>query len=128
MQRIKADGTKLWPRGAKPAAHGTSWAAGAFLGTARATRLGCPFKLRSSHLYRADRVVVCFSAANHRRRCRPRGAGGGRPRRQWDWGAIRAQDWATVLDAPDDVGTDANDYHLAHGVKALAGELRRMLI
>ena len=88
---------------------------------------GLSIQAALKHLYRDDRVVVCFSAANI--------------------AAVAGREGLVVADhdangvgeryalktglrywMPPDVGTDANDYHLAHGVKALAGELRRMLV
>ena len=88
---------------------------------------GLSIQAALKHLYRDDRVVVCFSAANV-------AAVAGKQ------GLVVADNDASGVgerDAlktglrywmPPDVGADANDYHLAHGVKALAGELRRMLI
>lgn len=124
IQFIAADGTKKFMPGGR--AGGCSFEMG---GTGRqrwlvegyATGLSVLMALQS--LYRDDQVVVCFSA----------------------WNLNKIQGHYVIADN-DESGTgeevalrtklpywmppetgDANDYHQKHGLKALAGELRKLL-
>lgn len=127
VQRIKADGTKLFLKGGKAGGARHEMGRGRTRWYCEGYATGLSIQAALKHLYRNDRVVVCFSAANIAAIARFEGlvvadndASGTGERYALKTGL---RYWM-----PPDVGTDANDYHLAHRVKALAGELRRMLV
>ena len=81
---------------------------------------------------RQDQVVVCFSAANLAHIATPPDPSSPRQRYviadndESGTGEKYARQTGLPYWMPPEPGTDANDYHQAHGVEALAKELRRM--
>ena len=87
---------------------------------------GLSVRAALQQLYRRDEVVVCFSADNMAKVAHAPGYVVGD---HDESGAGQAAAFKTGLFhwMPPDVGTDANDFHQRHGVKALADALRGML-
>lgn len=127
VQRINETGGKLFLKGGKAGGGRYVIGRGRVVWYCEGYATGLSVQAALKHLYRDDRVVVCFSAANI--------------------AAVAGREGLVVADhdangvgelyalktglrywMPPDVGTDANDAMLNHGVKWLAGELRRMLV
>ena len=89
-----------------------------------ATGLSIQTALR--HLYRRDEVVVCFSADNMAKMAHASGYVVADHDKS-DVGRVAALKTVLPHWMPPDVGTDANDFHQKHGVKALADALRGMI-
>lgn len=133
LQRILPDGTKLFLSGGK--AKGSVFFIGPLLSNERwlcegyATGLSIRAALRELH--RDAQVVVCFSAGNlaHIGRIvkalRPR-AFVMADNDESGAGAKAAEDTGLPWGMPAEVGTDANDTHQRHGVRALAKLIREI--
>ena len=78
------------------------------------------------HIYRRDEVVVCFSADNMAKVAHAPGYVVADHDKS-DVGRMAALKTGLPYWMPPDVGTDANDFHQRHGVKALADALRGVL-
>ncbi len=78
------------------------------------------------HLYRRDEVVVCFSADNMTKMAYAPGYVVADHDKS-DVGRMAALKTGLPYWMPPGVGTDANDFHQRHGVKALADALRGVL-
>lgn len=122
-QRIWPDGRKKFLAGAR--ASGTCYELGRgrlrWLVEGYATGLSVRDALRA--LYRRDTVVVCFSASGL---AHQRGHVVVADHDESGTGQRYAEATSLPYWMPPDVG-DANDYHLAHGLRALAGQLRAVL-
>lgn len=123
VQRIWPDGRKKFLAGAR--ASGTSFELGRgglrWLVEGYATGLSVRAALKL--LYRADTVVVCFSASGL---AHQRGHTVVADHDESGTGQKYAEATRLPYWMPDTVG-DANDYHLARGIRALADELRALL-
>ncbi len=131
VQRIAADGSKLFLPGGK--AKGSVFFIGPMVPRERwlvegyATGLSVRAAIRS--MYRDAQVIVCFSAGNLSHigrlvaelRC-PAYVMADNDKSEA--GAKAAQESGLPWVMPPEVGTDANDMHQAHGVRALANLIR----
>lgn len=131
VQRIAADGSKLFLPGGK--AKGSVFFIGPMVPRERwlvegyATGLSVRAAIRS--MYRDAQVIVCFSAGNLAHigrlvaelRC-PAYVMADNDKSEA--GAKAAQDSGLPWVMPPEVGTDANDMHQAHGIRALANLIR----
>lgn len=121
LQRIKSDGSKRFLKGGK--ASGSVFAMGSgtetYLCEGYATALSIRAALAA--LYRQARVVVCFSAHNL-----PKAPGSYviADNDKSETGKRYAEKTGLPWWMPPEVGTDANDFHRAHGVQALANAIR----
>ena len=127
FQEIKVDGVKKNLAGGrvKNAVHRLERGLTRWYCEGYATGLSIQAALR--HLYRRDEVVVCFS--DHNMSEVAKGGGGYVVADHDESGAGQAAAFKADLPhwMPPDIGTDANDFHQRHGVKALADALRGVL-
>ncbi len=130
VQQIDSEGKKLFLKGG--AAGGTAYILGSgtdfFLCEGFATGLSIRAALGS--LYRPGKVVVCFSAGNLKTVANKLKGRRFVVADHDESGTGEREALATGLPwcMPPDAGDDANDFHLKHGVRALAEMMREMVI